>query len=118
MGAADFMDQMTVSSRSADAVLRNYPINMTNRDSTNERQRDHGGLRFLSVEATSNLWEKCSSERMKLRRMPCSSPAPPSVLCPRVPLLPLEVINIFADLHFWSYGICVVGLNYLSFLGH
>lgn len=68
MGAADFMDQMTVSSRSADAVLRNYPINMTNRDSTNERQHDHGGLRFLSVEATSNLWKKCSSERTKLRR--------------------------------------------------
>ena len=49
MGVADFMDQMTASSRSADAVLRNYPVNVTNRDSKSEHQHDHGGLRFLRV---------------------------------------------------------------------
>lgn len=49
MGAADFTDQMTASSRSVDSGLSNYPLNMINGDSKTEHQHDRRGLVFLRL---------------------------------------------------------------------
>lgn len=96
MGAAHFMDQMAESSRSVDSVLSNYPVNMINGDSKNEHPPGHGGLVFLRLGShIKNLWKKCSSEGIKLGRIPCSSPLPPYVFCPHVPPPALGVDQYF-----------------------
>lgn len=82
MGAAYFMDQMTASSRSTDSVLSNYPVNMINGDSEMSISLVTGVSCFWDSETTSNLWQKCSFEGIKLQRIPRSSPLPPYVFCP------------------------------------
>lgn len=52
MGAADFTDEMTASARSVDSGLSNYPVNMINGGSKNERQLGRGVSCFGDSETT------------------------------------------------------------------
>lgn len=115
MGAAYFMDQMTESLglwTQYSAIIQLIWLMLTVKMSISLVT---GVSCFWGLETTSNLRKKCSFEGIKLRRIPCSSPLPPYVLCPLIPPPPSHITQYFFRIFISGHAahMYVVSLNYL-----